>query len=47
MQELEINELKSIDGGADIGFTGLALISIGIPFVVGIIDGFVRPLACN
>ena len=47
MQELKIEELKNVDGGFDIGLGALAILSLGIPFVVGLIDGIVRPLPCN
>ena len=39
-----INELKKIQGGGmGIGL----LVAAGIIFVIGIIDGYVRPLKCN
>lgn len=43
---LEERELKQISGG---GFSlGLgALIGAGITFLIGIIDGYIRPLACH
>lgn len=46
MKVIEEQELKKIVGG---GFSlGLgALIGAGITFMIGIIDGFVRPLACH
>ncbi len=47
MEELKDEELKKIDGGFEISIGALALISFGIPFVVGFVDGFTRPLACN
>ena len=47
MQELEIDELKMVNGGFDIGIGSIALVAIGVPFVVGFIDGFTRPLACR
>ncbi len=39
------NELKTIKGGAGIG----TYILIGglVVFVIGIIDGYIRPLKCN
>ena len=44
MVELRKEELKNIKGG---GFgTGL-LIGAGIVFLIGIIDGYIRPLKCN
>ncbi len=47
MQELKTEELKTVDGGFEIGLGVLAILSLGIPFVVGVIDGLVRPLQCN
>ncbi len=46
MQLLSEYELKQVVGG---GFSlGLgALIGAGIVFLVGFIDGYVRPLACR
>lgn len=46
MKELNKNEMHEITGGGNgvaIGF----LIAAGITFVIGIIDGYVRPLKCN
>lgn len=44
MKELDNNELKQINGG---GVGTLLLIGGGIVFLIGVIDGYVRPLACN
>jgi len=46
MTRLNKKELLEIKGG---GFNvGLGLlIGAGIVFIIGLIDGFVRPLACN
>lgn len=46
MNELSKNELNKVVGGGNgvaIGF----LIAAGITFIIGIIDGYVRPLRCN
>lgn len=46
MIKLKNEELENINGGA-IHF-GIALgISAGITFLIGLIDGYVRPLACR
>lgn len=46
MKTLKKNEMLEIKGGGfSLGF-GL-LIGAGIVFIIGIIDGFVRPLQCN
>ena len=46
MKKLKKNELVKINGGGiSIGF-GL-LIGAGVVFIIGLIDGFVRPLQCN
>lgn len=46
MKLLSEQELKQVVGG---GFSfGLGtLIGVGITFVIGLIDGFIRPLGCN
>ena len=45
MRELDNKELMTINGGFSIGL-GIA-IGAGITFLLGVIDGFVRPLKCN
>lgn len=40
------DELKNINGGG-ISFGIGLLISAGVVFVVGVIDGYIRPLACR
>lgn len=46
MNQLTNQELLSIEGGAI--SAGLALIIIaGVVFIIGIIDGYVRPLRCR
>lgn len=43
---LEKKELLEINGGGlSIGVWGL--IGAGVVFLIGVIDGFVRPLKCN
>jgi len=46
MKKLTNNEMKKIDGG---GFNiGLWFgIGAGVSFLIGLIDGLVRPLKCN
>lgn len=39
-------ELKEIKGGSISLGTGL-LIGAGIVFLIGLIDGYIRPLKCN
>ena len=44
MHKLTNDELKQINGGG----VGLGLlIAAGVIFLVGVIDGYVRPLGCN
>ena len=45
MKTLEEKELKQIVGGFSFGLG--AVIGAGITFLIGLIDGFVRPLGCN
>ena len=45
MRELNDKELMAINGGFSFGL-GIA-IGAGITFLLGVIDGYVRPLRCN
>lgn len=42
--ELSKNELNSISGG---GISGYLILGGIVTFIIGIIDGFTRPLKCN
>lgn len=44
MEELKNEELKTINGG---GWGIGLLIGAGIVFLIGVIDGYIRPLSCN
>lgn len=46
MIEINENDLKNIQGG---GLSVWGAIGIGtiVTFLIGVIDGFVRPLKCN
>ena len=46
MKKLTKEELKNVDGG---GFSvGIAVsIVAGVTFIIGVIDGIIRPLRCN
>ncbi len=46
MQELKVLETKKITGGG-ISAWGIFAIGTAIAFLVGVIDGFTRPLKCN
>ena len=46
MEHLEKQELQKIYGGG-FGFGFLAAIGAGITFLIGVIDGYIRPLPCN
>lgn len=46
MRELNTNEMKEINGGGITLGTG-ALIVLGGVFLIGFIDGLIRPLKCN
>ena len=46
MSELSRDELHSVVGGGN-GVTIGFLIAAGITFIIGVIDGYVRPLRCN
>lgn len=44
MKNMTNEELKKINGG---GFGLGALLSAGLVFIIGVIDGYIRPLKCN
>lgn len=46
MKEIKDEKLKTIQGGA-IGFGIGVLIAAGVVFIIGVIDGYFRPLKCN
>ena len=46
MKELTKNELRQINGGG-ISIELLTIVTLGVAFVAGIIDGFFRPLKCR
>lgn len=46
MVELKKEELLDINGGGITFGTGILIIG-GIIFIIGVIDGYVRPLSCN
>ena len=46
MSRLNNNQLTKIKGGA-FSLKAFSLIVAGFIFVIGVIDGFVRPLKCN
>lgn len=46
MNKLDKKELLEIEGGAFNPAIALG-ISAGIVFLIGVIDGFVRPMKCN
>lgn len=46
MKDLKNEELKCVNGGG-VNIGVIAGIAAGITFIVGIIDGIIRPLKCN
>ncbi len=46
MIQMKNQDLKKITGGS-ITLGGATLITMGVVFIIGVIDGFVRPLRCN
>ena len=46
MKELKEQELKNINGGAFKIGIGLA-IAAGVTFLIGLVNGYVRPLDCR
>lgn len=47
MEELKVNDLKKVDGGSVIGITELLFLASGVPFIVGVFDGFLSPMSVN
>lgn len=46
MLEIKENELRNIQGGGISIWGGIGIVG-GIIFLIGVVDGFVRPLRCN
>ena len=46
MNEMTNKELKNVDGGG-INIGAIVGIIAGVTFIIGVIDGIVRPLKCN
>lgn len=46
MKNIEDSELKKINGGAFNWAIATAIIA-GVTFIIGVIDGYTRKLACN
>ncbi|MEG1351361.1 MAG: hypothetical protein RR359_02315 [Bacilli bacterium] len=46
MKDLEKEQLEELEGGALSIWAIGGIIALGI-FIIGIVDGFVRPLRCN
>ena len=47
MNQLSKNELNNIEGGLLKNFTVWGVIGAGVTFIIGIINGYIRPLPCN
>lgn len=47
MTEVKQKKLSEIKGGGGISFGAGLLIAAGVVFVIGIVDGYLRPLKCN
>ncbi len=46
MNILTDNELMDVKGGG-ISLGAAALIVLGVTFLIGVIDGYIRPFSCN
>ena len=46
MKQLTVNELKNIRAGAVSGWV-VAAVASALTFIIGIIDGYVRPFKCR
>lgn len=47
MNQLSKNELNNIEGGLLKNFTAWGVIGAGVTFIIGILNGYIRPLPCN
>ncbi len=48
MEQLNDKEMLAINGGSTLGALGVSLlITAGITFTIGILDGILRPLRCK
>lgn len=46
MRKIKEKDLKQVYGGG-FSFSFAAIIGAGITFLIGVIDGYIRPLACR
>ena len=46
MKEINLKDLKEIKGGGISIWGGIGIGAV-VTFLIGVIDGFVRPLKCN
>lgn len=46
MREIEEHELEKVRGGGASPWVGLGIGALVI-FIIGVIDGYTRPLSCN
>lgn len=46
MKEVQTKELKAVTGGG-ISMTAGTLIVAGITFLIGVVDGYIRPFHCR
>ncbi|MGN1338274.1 MAG: class IIb bacteriocin, lactobin A/cerein 7B family [Candidatus Coprovivens sp.] len=47
MKQLSEKELNNIEGGILKNFTAWGIIGAGVTFIIGIINGYIRPLPCR
>ena len=47
MKQLTKEELNSVEGGLLKNFTAWGLIGAGVTFIIGVINGYLRPLPCK
>jgi len=46
MREIEDHELEKVRGGASSSWVGIGIGALVI-FIIGVIDGYTRPMSCN
>lgn len=48
MKKINEQEMMNVHGGAILSLLGkIALAALGVSFLGGVVDGFLRPLKCN
>ena len=47
MKQLSKEELNNVEGGLLKNFTAWGIVGVGITLIIGIINGYLRPISCS